>query len=262
MESHGIQKAWRDDEYGFMEEHPTWTAQQIAEELGRSLSSVNSKRAQLRKGWVPVVEKGDTWSSWEDEQILADPTATAGEIGARIDRSAKAVARRRFRLRHDSGIHVVFSAGLNRDPNSLGSRPLIAKTCRKCGLLLQAGWFRLNTKSGSWTAVCGRCRDRTHDRQNNSDRSKTMRRKSVEKFQSLTLPGATNAGQPWSESEMLVLADPDLTVLQKALKCHRSYKATLVACSRFDFRSKVGLGDPERDQWHIDNPNAPEMLAS
>jgi len=46
-----------------------------------------------------------------------------------------------------------------------------------------------------------------------------------------------------------------MTLLQKALTLHRTYGATANACSKGGHKSKVGLGDPERDQWMIDNPN-------
>lgn len=47
-----------------------------------------------------------------------------------------------------------------------------------------------------------------------------------------------------------------MTALQKALILRRTYAATRTACRANGFKSHVGLGDPERDQWIIDNPNA------
>jgi hypothetical protein len=50
-----------------------------------------------------------------------------------------------------------------------------------------------------------------------------------------------------------------MTILQKALTLRRTYTAVAVKCSREGVKSVVGLGDPERDQWLIDNPNADRL---
>ena len=65
-------------------------------------------------------------------------------------------------------------------------------------------------------------------------------------------------GQPYTDEDHKVLSDQDLTLLQKALRLGRSYAAVRSMCMRSGYRSHVGLGDPERDQWKIDNPNAKE----
>jgi len=83
-----------------------------------------------------------------------------------------------------------------------------------------------------------------------------QQRESLQKLQALTIPGASQAGQPWIEADFAVLQDPDMTILQKARALHRTYNATSTACTRSGFKSLVGLGDPERDQWLIDNPNS------
>lgn len=79
---------------------------------------------------------------------------------------------------------------------------------------------------------------------------------SYRRLQALTLACASRHRQPWMESDFKVLANPDMTILQKALTLGRSYMAAQSACSANGFKSHVGLGDPERDQWIIDNPNA------
>jgi hypothetical protein len=67
---------------------------------------------------------------------------------------------------------------------------------------------------------------------------------------------AENHCNPWTEDDYKTLADPDLTAFQKALVLKRTYTSVHSAVARMGFKSKVGLGDPERDQWLIDNPNA------
>jgi hypothetical protein len=49
--------------------------------------------------------------------------------------------------------------------------------------------------------------------------------------------------------------NPDMTRMQKALLLHRTYLSIAGKCQSLGYMSKASLGDPERDQWMIDNPN-------
>lgn len=71
----------------------------------------------------------------------------------------------------------------------------------------------------------------------------------------MTEPTAHRKGQPWLEVDHKILADPDYTLTEKALLLERTYAGVQRACSANGYRSHVGKGDPERDQWIIDNPN-------
>lgn len=73
-------------------------------------------------------------------------------------------------------------------------------------------------------------------------------------MQNLTIANADRAGSEYTDTDFEVLANPDLTVFEKALKIHRTYRATVIACSRYGYESKHGLGEPT-NQWIIDNPN-------
>jgi len=71
----------------------------------------------------------------------------------------------------------------------------------------------------------------------------------------MTLEAAENHRKPWLESDMTTLSDPSLTLLEKALALKRTYLGTAQAAIKNGFKSKYGAGDPEREQWLIDNPN-------
>lgn len=244
-------KAWTDEELGFVQAHDDWSGRKLAEELGRTVLSVNKKRALIRSGWSPQLE---AWHRSEDDFLLANPRMKAADVGAHLGRTWQAVSTRRRALTKDVVSKQRF--GGNLSPTSIGARPLLAKTCPDCGLLLQAAWF--GAKKGGWGRNCSRCRAEGRGAQSSTGTEKYRRRKSEthRRYQELTIPGASQKRQPWTEADFEVLRNPDMTVLQKALVLHRTYSGTTNACLRNGFMSKIGLGDPERDQWMIDNPNA------
>jgi hypothetical protein len=195
----------------------------------------------------------EPWRTLEDDFLLANPSMTAKDAGSYLGRTSIAVDKRRRWLVKDQESKVRFGAS----PLKMGARPLLAKTCPSCGLLLQAKWFGKNSKK--WSRDCTRCISKAKKgtrKYNNSPEYKAKIREAKRKYQELTLPGASRKGQPWTESDMAILGDPDLTIFRKALTLHRTHEATRRACQVNGFKSFVGLGDPDRDQWMIDNPNA------
>lgn len=133
---------------------------------------------------------------------------------------------------------------------------MIAQTCKECGLLLQAMWFNRDNKRNAWHKFCKRCQSRRPSRHARAQKARKQMAPSRAALQSLSMATASNAGNAWTEPDMVILYDPDMTVIQKALTLRRTYFATESACFANAAKSKRGLGDPERDQWIIDNPNA------
>jgi len=62
---------------------------------------------------------------------------------------------------------------------------------------------------------------------------------------------------PWLDGDLLILADPSLTLVGKALRTGRTYSAVAARCSINGYRSAGSKLDPSDSQpWLIDNPNA------
>lgn len=191
------------------------------------------------------------WSKAEDEFLIANCSMTAAVAGAHLGRTEGAVVMRRVGLRGAGATTTRF--GRNLSPTNIGSRPLLAKTCLGCGLLLQAQWFA--KRAASRTNKCVRCRATKVQRQRPSAKA------AQDRYQALTIPGASHSGEPWSGPDLAILQNPDMTLMQKALMTRRTYSAVTSKCHSHGYRSHVGLGDPERDQWKIDNPNADTFAA-
>lgn len=257
-------KPWTDEEIGFLQEHADWPVPSIAEELGRSRRSIDSARAKLKVGKLGRGIRAP-WSPDEDSVLIeAGPWITSKQLAAVLPgRSHVAVKRRRVEL----GLEVL-AAGANVMPQSTAGRPLVAKTCTKCGLLLAGSWFRLTKGRGTreWAAACRkcnaeRCEKNREENPEYRERAKANTRKAnkawVDRAQQVTRQHATKNGEPYTELDHKVLADPDLTNLQKALRLGRTYSAVNTMCHNAGHTSRRdGLGDPERDVWVIDNPNA------
>lgn len=240
-------QSWTDDELGFLADYEHLTNKQIAAELGRTVSSVKCKRRLVRRGWSPTLEP---WTKDDDAFVLETPHLTAKRVAELMGRTEGAVSARRRLLGEVKGVKF---DPIALDPFVMGARPLIAQTCEKCGLLLQADWFRHNRGPGGkyWPKACARCRT-PRKRGGRGEPNATN-----ERNQRLTRPHAKRQGQLWLDSEHQVLRDPDLTLVEKALRLGRTYYSIKAICQSNDYKSKVGLGDPERDQWIIYNPNEP-----
>ena len=248
-------RPWTDEEFGFIQDHDDWPSRRIAAELGRTTLAVEKKRRKLKEGWEP--KQNPEWTAEEDSFILANLRMQAVDVGAHLGRTKSSVITRRTRLRKRGALRG--ECGGFWSPTSIGSRPLLAQTCPACGLLLQAQWF--SGGQGGRMRTCRRCYWLKMPKGPRTDKARQQSRDSAARFQERTIPGAVKSGDPWTETDMNVLRDHDMTILQKALILRRTYRATQIACSRYGFKSKVGLGDPERDQWKIDNPNAAAFAA-
>lgn len=247
-------RLWTDDEIGFLIDNEGRDASEIADYLGRSRDSIYGMRVQLKKGHV---SSKHPWTEDEDEFIVSNPGLKARQVASAIHRSPGAVAKRRQYLTGKYG--VSFDMG-NKNPTQPGDRRLLAKTCGGCGLLLEASWFGLihNGHGKGWRNLCTKCRPR---RSNQEPWRGVDTKKNRERLQAATLPTAVNHGNPWTESDHVILSDPDMSVLGKALRLGRTYYAVSSACADNGYRSVIGRGDPTKGQWIIAFQKSCELVA-
>lgn len=254
-----MSRPWTDEEIGYLVDHADTSKHLVAEELGRSVSAIENARHKLRNGWTG--NQTPAWTDDEDEILyLAGPTATAKSlVNSLPGRTAGAIRKRRV----DLGIKT-----LGRRPTEIGSRPLVAKSCLGCGLLLAGSWFHSVKKKGgliAWHPYCRRCSSAKSVERQKENRPRTNERikRYEDRLQQASLRGADRAGEPYTEADYDVLADQSLTDFQKAIRLKRSWKAVGSARRAGGFKSKPdGLGDPERDVWVIHNPNLEQLGAS
>lgn len=250
-------RPWTDDEIGFLQDHEDWPTRRVAEELQRTASAIENARHKLRNGWTG--NQAPAWTEDEDFVLISAPVSASAESLSDLlpGRGVPAIRKRRAQL----GIKVI-----GHRPTEVAHRPLVAKTCLKCGRLLAGSWFLAIKRKGtiSWSPNCRACASEagTQRGRDNADGRRQSQARYEERLQSLTLERATRAGEPYTEADYEVLADRSLTDFQKALRLGRSWKATRSARSAAGLKSTPdGLGDPERDVWVIDNPNALEMAS-
>lgn len=205
-----------------------------------SEEAVTVARARIRSGWSPTAA---AWTEEEDDILRAGTNRTLAQLTADLPgRSAAAVKKRR----HDIGASPGSVHG-HADPNVINGRPMIAKTCTVCGRLRSAIWYGRTRRGTQWSSHCRDCvnarnRGRTPGR---ADSRKTLF------YQEFTLPSADRHRHEYTDADMEVLADPGLTVVEKALKIRRTYYATSNAVANYGFASKP---EPVVDDgvWAID----------
>lgn len=246
-------QTWTDEEIGFLQENQHLPRKRLAEEMGRTVGSIGGALHLLRHGRLGA-EIRVPWTADEDAVLIESPHVTAEALAESLPgRNANAINQRRFKL----GATTMTIIG--QRPFDVGPRPLIAKTCLRCDRILAGSWFTFDRKTNGWGTDCRACRvDRTAEwREENPDRKRRDQAGYYAKAQAITAERATRKGEPYTEADCEVLADQSLTDLQKALRLKRSIAGVASAREARGFKSMPqGLGDPERDVWVIDNPNA------
>lgn len=257
---------WSAEELNFIDANLDMGLDEMCAALGRDRVETSRAKARIESRFL-----SEPWTEEEDRFVLSTPHFTARQVARQLERSYAAVVNRRQLLSREHG--VKFGVNMNKSPFMIGARPLVAKTCTTCGLLLASEWFGFSAKqngTGGWRTQCRKCLAGVSAEYNSkngpstyhgSERYKHKSRESRNKLQALTVPRASRGGQPWIEEEHEILRDPDMTLLEKALKLQRTYNAVSIICSTNGYKSHVGLGSAERDQWYIDNPNAKEYAA-
>jgi hypothetical protein len=243
-------RRFTDDEIGYVADSMDCRSVDVAEHLGTTRDVVNYLRRKVRAGWSRKVEP---WTLEEDAVALRQDLTIKQMAELLPGKSETAVASRRHKLRANVGN----KRGTDLNPFEIRSRPLIAKTCPNCGLLLPSGWFTFQERSERkvWRTNCRKCAS-AYTAENRRKRNQKESRAYEAKAQAITEPLAENRRSEYTEKDHEILSNPSLTHLAKALALKRTYKAVRSQCSINGYKSHVGLGDPARDQWLIDNPNA------
>lgn len=254
---------WTDEELGYLQDNSDLTARELGRRLGRGMQSVQHKRNQLRNGWSFQREH---WTTEDTDFVRQTPHFTAAQVAHHLSRSVSSILNRRYLLSRTEGID--FDGA--KSPFMIGARRLLARTCPDCGYLLQASWFgfdRTTNGHGAWRTLCRRCRQNRWPAKRMPG-SHAMRKDGVDsarfaeaRLQALTLPRAVNHRAPWLAEHHVILSDPDLTVVEKAIALGRTYQATMSMCSKSGYASRKGLGDPVNGQWFINNPNAGHLAS-
>lgn len=246
-------KLWTDEDYGLVQSDQ-FTRQELADMLSVSPTAITNARKRIESG--DDQDQARRFTADEDDLIREHgPSLTAKQLGAMLGRPWQSVSDRRRKL----GVAATY----NTDPLRIGGRPLVAKTCYGCGLLLQADWFGFYPSRRRWSSRCRKCQSayttsRPGNRRYQANRAKqaALAAKAwIAEMQEYTRERASRSGLPYTEVDHRTLADKDLTHLDKAMALGRTWVAIATACRTFGYKSHVGLGDPARDQWSIDNPN-------
>ena len=117
----------------------------------------------------------------------------------------------------------------DKSPHSVRDRPLLARTCRACGLLLSGSAFTLDGRDGRRDHKCTACRHRAYNKTATESARQKMRDRTaafVASEQRRTLDAANRHGYVWTGPELEFLATrPELTTAEQALALGRSYAA-------------------------------------
>lgn len=256
MSATTLRRHLSDEELGHIADTMDKSPVEVAEALGRSLHTVRGVRRRLRNGWAPQRQQ---WSAEEDQILDANyARCTSKQLAAMLPgRTEKAVQHRL----NNRGILV--GSGRHLSPQKVGKRPLLAKTCPRCGVLLSKDAYRIDSK-GVWESWCKGCRRKYGtERQERPDIRARLRQTTSAYYQfaqGVTLERATKQGQEWTESETSVLTDPELTTFSKALMLGRTFYGTSQRLAAIGFVSPRWVDDVSEHRWVIDNPNDVEAV--
>jgi hypothetical protein len=251
---------WTDEDLEVLRTNCHVPAAEIADRLGRTIQAIYSARYEYGWAYTGPRPSGDLYTPEDMALIRATAHLDPAEVGRMLGRRASAIRTMRSKM---PGV----TFGKQVSPHFVGRRALVAKTCEECGLLLDATWFRKTAgKDAPWDLRCLKCTYRRKNGMRYARQKKTgttVQDKSFTKrLQAKSLETAIRRGQPWLESDVLVLSDPDLTHFEKAIRLNRTYYATMQEVQQRGLSSKTGLGDAVKGEWVIDNPNAPSAVAS
>lgn len=254
-------REWTDEEIGFLVDNDAEPGRWIAEQLGRSYYSVQVKRNRIRRG-ITWREPSD-WTEEEYDVLRVTRHLSAWQIADILPgRTPGGVKRARQQLeKREPWLNFGDYATRNKSANRIGRRPLVAKTCTKCGELRDGSAYYFDEKDRVWFSNCKFCHMRLRKPQLPKTTSREQRAGHLRKRQemnALTLPTATRHGMEWTDADMPVLSNPDLTDVEKALMLRRTYFATAARRRVTGLVSKRirSIGDPDDCKWYIDAPKA------
>lgn len=193
----------------------------------------------------------------EDFILLDTPHLTCEQVGRMLGRTARSVQKRRGQLKGREGITAFRVPGLAKGrqhahPWKVGARPLIAKSCLCCGVLLNSSRYD-KYASGRWRERCRRCAQSPQRRR--GDVAKARAREN--QLQRYTADHATRSWAEYTEADMAVISDPAKSLFRMALETGRTLSAVRNARQRYGIADRtpgVPLGDLDEAQWVIRLP--------
>lgn len=170
---------------------------------------------------------GRAWSDDEDRAIL-DLSRTPAELARELGRSPASVWSRRSRLRRAEREPGRDVTGVMRVPKGAPRSWLIAKSCRRCLLLLPRSEFG-ERPEGGWASICRRCNsaqvsDRRADAEYRAQFDARTRGNQHAK-QREAVEAARNHRKEWTGPELELVMRDDLTDREKAEKLGRTFYA-------------------------------------
>lgn len=195
-------------------------------------------------------------SQWTQDQIDVAMRLPAREAAEVLGRTPTAVYLIRHKVRNGY-VPQPPSNGRSRHLSvawSRGGRTLLAQTCTKCGWLIDARYFgkQTYTRKGRtytrWRYWCSWCMTEKTSQDRRERRARGLRDR---RSSDVDIP-TPRSGYTWTEFDHQVAADPNLTVIEKALKTGRSYRAITQACAKNHYPSLPlpWIGE-KKETWQI-----------
>jgi hypothetical protein len=218
--------------------------QKAAKTLGLSYQGASRRRMVVRRGTFV----GGGWTKEEtDYMIWAYQSVSMTRIAHHLGKKRHQV---KGKLSQLVKAGILSRTGLrNFDPNRVGTRILLAKTCIDCGLLLGGSNFAPQPRDAGWSLRCHSCRAK--EKVPRSRRYIPSRAERRRQLQALTVPHAKRYGGVWTSKEMQVLADGSQTNFAKAMKLGRTYYAVNTAVGRYGFSSKPEPLPEQEGEWRV-----------
>lgn len=224
-------------------------APEAADQVGVSAAAVYRIRQKIEKGTLHLSD----WIPAETDFILEHfDTMTMEQMAAFLGRTYDQVHSEVARLRKKGIVAPRPKRSMN--PGTVAGRHLLAKTCPKCGLLLDARWFNRshNSAAGGKATYQQNCRKCETGRSSEAmQRRRGLHEEYVAKLQEYTLERAENNGNEWTAKDVQVLSDPGKTTFEKALELKRTYSATCTALHKHGLTSKPDFAQMDKDAWRL-----------
>lgn len=177
------------------------------------------------------------WTKEEVSIALREDISTADKMKL-LGVSAKAISRVRSRVNKGDVIGDVRF-------NAIG-RTVLAKTCVRCGLLMDGKSFYEGKRNGLTYLVpyCRWCHDKHGKRLDQVDSRHV-------KNQEISCLTADRKGYPYLQSDHDIASDMSMTVMQKAIAARRTYEGMRTFLFKYGYSHQI-LGDKTESQWRIE----------
>lgn len=218
-------------------------------------------RSRMKKHGT-VLGAPPSWDPKEDDLIRKMiGRAPAREIANQLGRPLDATKHRIYKLGLRLGKEN--SGGWGYSPRSVGNRTLVAKTCKRCGILRDASEFgRDVSQNGTWKPQCIHCNATERSKRPKPDGGLQDKRTHQSAVIHLMRQRdseilADRKGFPYLEADLKVLSNPNLYLWEKAKSTGRTVSGVRYACKKFGFVSKGGkVSSRDFPKWEIENPTS------